>query len=65
MSHSPKSLPTIRPPAVIPRQLSIMFDSVRLRGLGAADRAKAIACLANLLMQAAGVAMEERENDKR
>jgi hypothetical protein len=42
-----------------------MFDSVRLRGIGTLDRVKAIACLANLLMQAAGVATEERDNDKR
>lgn len=63
MSNSPKPLPTMRAPAVIPRQLSIMFDSVRLRKIGMSDRAKAIGCLANLLTQAAGIGSEERDND--
>ncbi len=65
MSNLPKSLPTMRAPAVFPRQLNIMFDSVRLRNIGTSDRVKAIACLANLLTQAAGIGTEERDNDKR
>jgi hypothetical protein len=49
----------------VPRQLCIMFDSIRLQGTNASERTKVIACLANLLMQAAGVMTEERENDER
>ena len=65
MSNSPKSAPTTLAPSVVPRQLSIVFDSIRLRGMSASERAKTIVCLANLLMQAAGVATGERDDDKR
>jgi hypothetical protein len=65
MSNSPKSVPTIPAPSVIPHQLSIVFDSIRLRGMNTSERAKAIACLANLLIQAAGVATGERDDDER
>lgn len=41
-------------PPRIPRQLNIAFDSIRLRGMKSSERS-AIACLANLLVQAAGV----------
>jgi hypothetical protein len=50
---------------VVPRQLSIVFDSIRLRGISASERTKAILCLANLLMQATGVARGERDDDER
>ncbi len=65
MSNSPKSAPTTLAPSVVPRQLSIVFDSIRLRGMSASERAKAIVCLANLLMQAAAVATGERDDDER
>jgi hypothetical protein len=65
MSNSPKPVPTTPVPSVVPRQLSIAFDSIRLRGMSASERAKAIACLTNLLMQAAGVATGERDDDER
>lgn len=64
MSNSPKSIITPAP-SVTPRQLSIVFDSIRLRGMNAAERAKAIVCLAKLLVQAAGVATGERDDDER
>jgi hypothetical protein len=51
--------------AAVPRQLCIMFDSIRLQGMNASERTKVIACLANLLMQAAGVVTEERDDDER
>ena len=64
MSNPSKSVPTT-PPPIVPRQLSIAFDSVRLRGVSTSDRAKAVAYLANLLMQAADVATRERNDDER
>lgn len=58
MRNLPKSVPTTAAPRIVPpRQLSIVFDSLRLRGMNTSERTKAIACLANILMQAAGVAM--------
>jgi hypothetical protein len=65
MSNSPKSVPATPVPSVVPRQLSIVFDSIRLRGMSASERTKTIVCLANLLMRAAGVAMGERDDDER
>lgn len=56
---APRSLPTTA------QQLSIAFDSVPLRGMSPTERAKVRAHLAHLLMQAAGVATEERDDDER
>lgn len=36
-----------------PRQLMMMFDSTRLRGMSAAERRAAVMALANLLAEAA------------
>jgi len=65
MNNSRKSVPTTPAPSVVPRQLSIVFDSIRLRGMSASERTKTIMCLANVLMQAAGVATGERDDDER
>ena len=65
MSNSPKPVATTPVPSAAPRQLSIVFDSIRLQGMNASERAKAIACLANLLMQAAGIVTEKRDDDER
>jgi hypothetical protein len=65
MINSPKPVPIMPAPSVVPRQLNIVFDSVRLRGMNTSDRAKAVAYLATLLMQAAGVATRERNDDER
>ena len=48
-----------------PRQLSIAFDSVRLRGMTSSERRIALARLASLLLEAANIAAEEREDDQR
>lgn len=45
-----------------PRQLSIPFDPGPLRGTGPSDRQVALIRLTNLLLEAAGVATEERDN---
>ena len=53
-------------PAVEPaRQLTLLFDNFRLEGLGSAERDKIILALAQILMQAAGLSVEELDDDKR
>ena len=56
---APRSLPTT------PQQLSIAFDSIPLRRMSPSERAKVLAHLAHLLMQAAGAATGERDDDER
>jgi hypothetical protein len=41
------------------------LDSARLREMSAVQRGAVVARLANLLMEAAGVAAEERDDDRR
>ncbi len=53
--------PTTRPI----RQLSLSFGTQPLRGLSPIDRARAVALLAFLLAQAAGVVTEERDDVER
>jgi hypothetical protein len=66
VSKSPASLPTIPSSAAkASQQLRIAFDSIRLRGMSAAERARVLAQLATLLMQAAGAAREERDDEQR
>lgn len=53
-------------PAVEPaRQLNLLFDNIRLEGLGSVERDKIISALAQILMQAAGLSIEELDDDKR
>jgi hypothetical protein len=55
-------------PAVLsaaPRQLSIPFDSARPRGVTPSERRAALARLASLLLEAADIAAEERDDDQR
>jgi hypothetical protein len=48
-----------------PRQLSMSLESVRLRGMDPSQRAIVVARLASLLMEAAGIAAGERDDDGR
>jgi hypothetical protein len=66
MINSPKSvlLTPLMPPTA-PRQLSIVFDSIRLRGMGPSERAKVLAHLVSLLMLAAGAAAGGCDDDER
>jgi len=48
-----------------PRQLSMVLDSVRLRGMSPSERGAVLARLAGLLLEAAGVAVGERNDDER
>ena len=53
-------------PAVMPRrQMNLLFEDSRLEGLGAFERTKVVSTLAQILMQAAGVRVEELDDDKR
>ena len=45
--------------------MNLLFENSRLEGLGALERTKAISTLAQILMQAAGVRVEELDDDKR
>jgi len=45
-------------------QLSFVFDSQRLGGLSTVDRGKARLALAHILMQAAGLIVEELGDDR-
>ena len=57
--------PRPTPPPTSARQLSMALDSARLRGMSAVQRAAAVARLANLLMEAAGLAAGRRDDDRR
>lgn len=52
-------------PSPPPRQLSMALDSVRLRGMSPSERVTALTLLASLLMEAAGIAEGERDDDER
>lgn len=65
MSKSPYPVPTTPAPSVALRQLDILFDSISTGGMSASERAKTIARLANLLIQAAGLVTQERDDDER
>lgn len=57
---------SLKLPAATPsRQMNLLFDSLRLEGVSAAERAKIVTALAQVLMQAAGLQVEELEDDQR
>jgi len=57
---------SLKVPAVAPdRQMSLLFDVSRLEGLDSAERNKINLALAQILMQAAGLVVEELDHDKR
>ena len=58
---------TIKTPALIqePRQLNLLFESSRLSGFSLLDQSKARILLAQILMQAAGLSVEELDDDRR
>ena len=60
-----RSPPTPALPSAAPRQLSMPFDSGKLRGIGPSDRRTALTRLTRLLLEAAGVAVGERDDDER
>ena len=50
-------------PATAPRQLDLVLDDVRLRGMTPAERQAALRSLARLLLEASGVAPREVGDD--
>jgi hypothetical protein len=60
-----KTLPTTALPSAAPRQLSIPFDSARLRGMTSAERRISLARLTSLLLEAAGLVAGEHDDDER
>lgn len=57
---------SLRLPAAAPsRQMNFLFDKRRLEGVAGAERDKIITVLAQILMQAAGLSVEELEDDQR
>jgi hypothetical protein len=45
--------------------MNLLFDTRRLEGLSSLEREKIISTLAQILMQAAGLSVEELEDDQR
>ncbi len=46
------------------RQMTLLFDSERLEGLALHERDKVVLALAQILMQAAGLKVEELDDDR-
>lgn len=53
------------PSAATGRQMSLSFEGNRLDGLQSPERDKIVTTLAQILMQAAGLSVEELEDDER
>jgi hypothetical protein len=65
-SFGRKAMKSLRLPAAAPsRQMNFLFDNSRLEGVASAERDKIILVLAQILMQAAGLSVEELEDDQR
>ncbi len=60
-----RNLPTPALPSTAPRQLNILFDSVRLRGMNPSERRTVLVQLASLLSEATGIASGEHDDDER
>jgi hypothetical protein len=57
---------SLRLPVPAPsRQMKLLFDKSRLDGVAPTERNKIISVLARILMQAAGLRVEELEDDQR
>ena len=52
------------PSTIAGRQMNLLFDAKRSEGMSPAERDKAVLILAQILMQAAGLKVEELEDDK-
>lgn len=51
-------------PSTIATQMNLLFDVKRSEGMSPAERDKAVLILAQILMQAAGLNVEELEDDQ-
>jgi hypothetical protein len=52
-------------PPLVPKQLKLWFDAGRTARLGGVERHTVVLALAQILMQAAGLAVEELADDER
>jgi len=52
------------PSTIASRQMNLLFDAKKSEGMSSAERDKAVLILAQILMQAAGLNVEELEDDK-
>jgi len=52
-------------PPPVPKQLPLLFDTGRTAGLGTVERHRVVLALAQILMQAAGLVVEELADDER
>jgi hypothetical protein len=59
-----RNLPTLAASSATPRQLSIPFDSARLRGMSPSERSTILVRLASVLLEAAGAASGECDDDE-
>jgi hypothetical protein len=65
-SHGRKSMNKHDAPApTAGRQMSLIFEPRRVDGMNEAERTKAVITLAQILMQAAGLVVEELGDDRR
>ena len=52
------------PSTIASRQMNLLFDAKRSEGMSPAERDEVVLILAQILMQAAGLNVEELEDDK-
>ncbi|MFZ0841430.1 MAG: hypothetical protein WAM77_28550 [Xanthobacteraceae bacterium] len=52
------------PSSIASRQMNLLFDAQRLEGVSSVERDKVVLILAQILMQAAGLNIEELEDDE-
>jgi hypothetical protein len=52
------------PSTIASRPMNLLFDAKRSEGMSSAERDKVVLILAQILMQAAGLNVEELEDDK-
>jgi hypothetical protein len=65
-SFGRKAMTSLKLPAAVPgRQMDLLFDNGRLEGVASPERDKIVSALAQILMQAAGLSVEELDDDKR
>jgi hypothetical protein len=63
MNEPQKTRKRALPPPPL-RQISMAFETIRLHGLTSAERKKVVIRLAQVLTLAAGVAIEERDDER-
>jgi hypothetical protein len=52
------------PSKIASQQMNLLFDAKRSEGMSSAERDKVVLIVAQILMQAAGLKVEELEDDK-